>query len=340
MMLGSCASKLSCVECHDPHASDATAKLRALDAAGKDALCTKCHDRYVNPAALREHAHHDPAGEGGRCSPATCRRRTSRSTGRSRATTGSARPAILNASSSIGRWIGALCHAEQERRGLSSPRPRRWWKRPYDRDALRKLYGDLDANVLLATAERGKPHEQAVAFFLLGEARSRPAIPILAAQLTNPYPLVRGYAKRALDTIAGSPIPIDIDGEDTSSRRRRARGSRPRSEPTHGDSLSEASRSATASSLAVGRVRGSCDIARSRSDATPGGNVGHIVRNGTWGWKRTSVHLRLHRCLLERTLSRQHLEGDDPQAEDVRRARRVLGPRRQALAPCTAASRR
>ena len=30
MMLGACASKLSCVECHDPHAPDATAKLRAL----------------------------------------------------------------------------------------------------------------------------------------------------------------------------------------------------------------------------------------------------------------------------------------------------------------------
>jgi hypothetical protein len=25
---------------------------------------------------------------------------------------------------------------------------------------------------------------------------------------------VRGYAKRALDTIAGAPIPIDIDAED------------------------------------------------------------------------------------------------------------------------------
>ena len=40
----------------------------------------------------------------------------------------------------------------------------RWWNKTYERGALEKLYGAFDANVLLATAERGKPHEQAVAF--------------------------------------------------------------------------------------------------------------------------------------------------------------------------------
>ena len=107
----------------------------------------------------------------------------------------------------------ALCHADKSVEALVST-TEKWWKRPFDREPLRKLYGDLEANVLLATAERGKPHEQAVAFYLLGESRSKPALPILATQLTHPYPLVRGYAKRALDTIVGAPIPIDIDAED------------------------------------------------------------------------------------------------------------------------------
>jgi len=39
-------------------------------------------------------------------------------------------------------------------------------------------------------------------------------VPVLAAQLTHPYPLVRGYAKRALDRIEGAVLPIDLDGED------------------------------------------------------------------------------------------------------------------------------
>lgn len=213
MMLGSCASKLSCVECHEPHAPDATAKLRALDAAGKDALCTKCHGRYATPQALREHAHHDPAGEGARCLSCHMPKKNLALDGTL------SRYHRIGSPSDPQRVLldrpmeCALCHADKSVESLVAT-TEKWWSRPYDREALRKLYGDLDANVLLATAERGKPHEQAVAFYLLGEARSRPAIPILAAQLTNPYPLVRGYAKRGLDAIVGYPVPIDIDAED------------------------------------------------------------------------------------------------------------------------------
>jgi predicted CXXCH cytochrome family protein len=213
MMLGACATKLSCVECHDPHRPDATADLRALAAAQQDALCTKCHARYATPDALRAHAHHEPAGEGARCLSCHMPKKN----------------LALDGTLSRYHRIGspndpqrvlldrplecALCHADKSVESLAGTMET-WWKRPFDREALKKLYGALDANVLLATAERGKPHEQAVAFYLLGQARSKPAIPLLAAQLTHPYPLVRGYAKRALDMVVGSRVPIDIDGED------------------------------------------------------------------------------------------------------------------------------
>lgn len=216
MLLGACASKLSCAECHDPHAPDAagaTAKLRALGGAEQDALCTKCHQQYASPSALRAHAHHEPAGEGARCLSCHMPRKN----------------LALDGTLSRYHRIGspndpqrvlldrpmecALCHGDKTVESLVTT-TEKWWKRPYDREALRKLYGELDANVLLATAERGKPHEQAVAFHRLGEARTRAAIPVLAAQLRHPYPLVRGYAKRALDTIAGAPIPVDIDADD------------------------------------------------------------------------------------------------------------------------------
>lgn len=213
MMLGACASKLSCVECHDPHRPDATAELRALGAVQQDALCTKCHQRYASPEALRAHAHHDPGGAGARCLSCHMPKKN----------------LALDGTLSRYHRIGspndpqrvlldrpmecALCHADKSVESLAGSMET-WWKRPLDREALRKLYGALDANVLLATAERGKPHEQAVAFYLLGEARAKPAIPILAQQLTHPYPLVRGYAKRALDSVVGARVPIDIDGED------------------------------------------------------------------------------------------------------------------------------
>lgn len=212
-LLGACSSTLSCAECHDPHAADGTAKLRALPAPAKDALCTKCHASLASSDALRAHAHHEPAGEGARCIGCHMPRKNL-------ALDGTATPYHRIGSPNdpqrvlLDRPIEcALCHADRSVESLASTMER-WWKRPYDRDVLRKLYGGLDANVLLATAERGKPHEQAIAFYALGEAGMKRAAPVLAAQLTHPYPLVRGYAKRALDRISGAVVPIDIDAED------------------------------------------------------------------------------------------------------------------------------
>lgn len=213
LMLGACATKLSCVECHEPHAADATASLRALDAAGKDALCTRCHEKYASADALRAHAHHEPSGEGARCLSCHMPQKN------------------MSLDGDLSRYhrIGsptdpervlldrplecALCHADKSVGSLVGTMEK-WWNQSFERGALANLYGSIDANVMRATAERGKPHEQAVAFFVLGRVRDRAAAPVLAAQLTHPYPLVRGYAKRAVDAIAGVPVAIDIDADD------------------------------------------------------------------------------------------------------------------------------
>lgn len=213
MLLGGCASKLSCVECHQPHAADATAALAKLDAAGEDALCVRCHDNYKAPEAQKAHTHHDLGGAGARCLSCHMPKKNMSLDGtlsryhRIGSPTDTAR-VLLDRPLEC-----ALCHGDKTVESLVSTMES-WWKRSYDRDALRASYGALDANVLLATEERGKPHEQAVAFQLLGDAKRKDAVPALARQLTHPYPLVRGYAKRALDTIAGAPIPVDVDAED------------------------------------------------------------------------------------------------------------------------------
>jgi len=45
---------------------------------------------------------------------------------------------------------------------------------------------------------------------VLGERRVRAALPAIARQLTNPYPLVRYYARRAVDAIGGQPCAVDV----------------------------------------------------------------------------------------------------------------------------------
>lgn len=213
MMLGACASRLACVDCHDPHAANGSATLAALEPAKEDALCTRCHTALVAPEALRAHSHHDPGREGSRCLNCHMPKKNMALDG------GLSRYHRIGSPTDPAKVLldrpmeCALCHADKSVSSLASTMEA-WWKKSYDRVALTKLYGSLDANVLLATAERGKPHEQAVAFQVLGDTKTTRATAVLAQQLVNPYPLVRGYAKRALDTIQGAPIPIDIDAPD------------------------------------------------------------------------------------------------------------------------------
>ena len=212
MLLGACASKLSCVDCHDPHRPDAALRQREMSVAQEDVLCTRCHQKLTAPAALRAHAHHDPAGAGARCLGCHMPRKNMSLDGklsryhRIGSPTDSAR-VLLDRPLEC-----ALCHADKSVESLVSTMES-WYSRTYDRPALVKLYGDLSSNVLRETAVRGKPHEQAVAYFVLGEAKDRAAIAALTPGLRHPYPIVRGYAKRALDMIAGAPVPIDIDAE-------------------------------------------------------------------------------------------------------------------------------
>jgi hypothetical protein len=86
-----------------------------------------------------------------------------------------------------------------------------WWGRKYDRAALTNLYGTVEARPLPATLMRGKAHEQAIAIAVLGEAGRKEALPAVARQLANPFPLVRYYARRAVDALAPRPCPVDLD---------------------------------------------------------------------------------------------------------------------------------
>jgi hypothetical protein len=103
----------------------------------------------------------------------------------------------------------ALCHADKTVGDLVGTMES-WWGKRYDRAALVELYGALDARPIEATLSRGKAHEQAVALSVAERAGLRGATPAVARQLTNPFPLVRYYARRALEALHG-PCPVDLD---------------------------------------------------------------------------------------------------------------------------------
>ncbi|MGE5184158.1 MAG: HEAT repeat domain-containing protein, partial [Acidobacteriota bacterium] len=199
--LGGCSTQMACTACHDPHLEDPPAKLRALATHDGDHICQTCH-----PGHGQDHSHHASVG----CIACHMAKKNM------------GLDYVLNRYHRIGsptdpaRVLGdrplecALCHADKGIEPLVA-QMEAWWGKSYDRGQLRALYGDdLSVNAIRATLERGKPHEQAVAIVTLGEAKDRSAVPLIVPMLAHEYPLVRYFAQRALQTITGDPVAIDV----------------------------------------------------------------------------------------------------------------------------------
>lgn len=208
--LGGCAKEMACTTCHDPHAQDPTAALDKLATTAGNALCVGCHATYASAAAQQAHSHHAPESAGNACigchmpkknmgldyalvryhrigSPTDKRR------------VGGDRPLEC-----------ALCHADQSVAQLATTMER-WYGKPIDRAALTRLYGDdLGVNVMRATLSRGKPHEQVVAMMAMAEAKLPGAVAAIAPHMAHEYPLVRFYARQAVEQLVGAKV-ADID---------------------------------------------------------------------------------------------------------------------------------
>jgi predicted CXXCH cytochrome family protein len=204
-LLGGCASEMSCATCHDPHAREGRARIKELETTpAGDAICTSCHKQFGGVDAVRAHTKHDPAGEGSHC--INCHMPKKNMSLDSRLTryhriSSPTDPTRVERDRPL---ECALCHADKSVAAILSDM-KRLWNKSYDETKMRALYGDLSDNALVATLRLGKPHEQAVALYGLGEARMRSAAPLISAQLTHPYPIVRPYAEAALAKIEGHP---------------------------------------------------------------------------------------------------------------------------------------
>jgi predicted CXXCH cytochrome family protein len=208
--LGGCASQMACTQCHDPHAADPREKLAELATPAGNKTCTGCHPAYASEAAVAQHTHHKPGGAGTAC--IACHM-PKKNMGLDYALVRYHRIGSPNDKRRVetDRPVEcALCHADKTVGSLVSTMES-WWNKRYDRGALAKLYGkDLEVNAISATLLYGKPHEQATAIGVLGEQRDKSALPLIAPHLAHAYPLVRYYAARALQTITGQRVDLDL----------------------------------------------------------------------------------------------------------------------------------
>ena len=215
--LGGCASAMSCTTCHDPHVEDPREKLAALATPAGNQVCAKCHGAIA--ATVTQHSHHKAGGAGTSC--VACHM-PKKNMGLDYALV---RYHRIGSATDARRVAGdrplecALCHADKSVEVLVGTMEQ-WWGKRYDRAALRFLYGDdPNVNVLRATLQRGKPHEQAAAIAVLGESRDRTAVAAILPHLAHDYPLIRYFAHRALETITGAPVAIDVGAPAADVRR-------------------------------------------------------------------------------------------------------------------------
>lgn len=210
-LLGDCTTQLSCTSCHDPHAEDSKSSLEALAGPKGDALCASCHRQFAGAAAQQAHTHHAPESAGSHC--LNCHM-PKKNMGLAYELT---RYHRIGSPTDRARVEGdrplecALCHTDRSVDQLVSTMERFWGKK-YDRAALRRLYGqDLRVNALEATLSFGKPHEQGTAVAIAGRDQRRDWLPLVVAQLGNDYPLVRFFARHAIERITAAPLPIDMN---------------------------------------------------------------------------------------------------------------------------------
>ena len=214
-LMGHCAQKMSCVDCHDPHAPGNEKRIRELeDTPAGNAVCVRCHSKYGTEDALRAHAHHDPKGEGGKCMNCHMPRKNMSLGGATTRYHRIGSPTDRERVENDRPLECALCHEKKSVREILSDMKRLWGK-SYDERKLVALYGEnLDQNAILATLATGKPHEKAPALFVAGQTKMITAAKYAEHELTNGYPIVRGYAERALEAMVGESAPFDPLAED------------------------------------------------------------------------------------------------------------------------------
>jgi predicted CXXCH cytochrome family protein len=220
-LLGGCAGALRCTACHDPHTEDRRADLDRLGTVAGNPVCSGCHAQYAAPAALAAHTHHAPDGDGSACLGCHMPRKNA---GLAYALTRYHRIGSPTDTARVEKdrpLECALCHADKsvaELTGLMET----WWKKRYDRAALRALYGDDLVVSPLVAALRGKPHEQITAAAVLGERGRRASAGALLPLLSAEVPLVRYWAREALERLLGRPLPVDLDGDASAIQREAA----------------------------------------------------------------------------------------------------------------------
>jgi predicted CXXCH cytochrome family protein len=197
--LGSCYSKLRCIDCHNPHRP--TGRKWSLSADHDDALCLKCHSQ-LEPAAKRvRHTHHPVGSDGARCMNCHMPRINEglQDVVRTHMIYSPTRADMIEANHPN---ACNLCHT-RESIDWTLRYLKQWYGATYSTEKIAAGYPQRTQPVARGWLQSASPAVRLVAVEALTRVKDFPALPELLGALDDPYLVNRQFAYKGLQEMLG-----------------------------------------------------------------------------------------------------------------------------------------
>lgn len=196
---GACYSELTCTHCHNPH--EAIGKQWPLTDEQNDALCLKCHQKYVPQEQRIAHTHHAPGSSGSRCMNCHMPRMNEglQDVVRTHMIFSPTRADMIEANHPN---ACNLCHVDQPI-DWTLGHLKDWYGREYNETRLSLNYLRRDDSVALGWLKQDNEAIRLLAADALIRQNARWALPELLQALDDPYLLNRQFAQRGLQQMLG-----------------------------------------------------------------------------------------------------------------------------------------
>jgi len=196
-MLGSCYSKLRCVDCHNPHRAIGPRWSPTPDE--DDALCLKCHDKLVPARQRLAHTHHPAGSAGARCMNCHMPRINEglQDTVRTHMIYSPTRADMIEANHPN---ACNLCHTDRPI-DWTLASLKEWYGKTYDEGKVAANYPHRPLPAAQGWLESDNAAVRLVAAAALTRARDRTALPRLLKALDDPYLVNRQFASRGLEEL-------------------------------------------------------------------------------------------------------------------------------------------
>lgn len=196
-MKGSCYSQLRCVDCHEPHT--ATGPTWSSTPQQDDARCLKCHDKFEQPEARRQHTHHAP--DSAHCMDCHMPRLNEglQDMVRTHMIFSPTEPKMIESNQPN---ACNTCHTDRTI-DWTLTHLRDWYGASYAEEKIAAAYTERDRPAAVGWLKASDPAVRLVAVDSLTRAKDQTALPQVIAALDDPFLVNRQFTRIGIEKMLG-----------------------------------------------------------------------------------------------------------------------------------------